>query len=196
MSERQPPDVGAQLKALREQRGLSMRGLARMCSLSPNAISLIERGASSPSVSTLHRLATALQVPITAFFEEQGQVPEMIISRAGERPYTGNIQVMLESLGSGLDGQELEPFVVTLEPGAGSGGPPMVHGGHELVYCLEGEVEYEVAGQPCQLAAGDSVLFEARLEHRWRNAGSEPTKFLLVFQSAFQGESVEEHLSV
>jgi quercetin dioxygenase-like cupin family protein len=137
----------------------------------------------------------ALQVPITAFFEEPGKEPEIIVSRAGERPYTGNIRVMLESLGSGLEGQTLEPFVVTLKPGAGSGGPPMVHGGHELVYCLAGEVEYEVAGQTCRLGEGDSVLFEAQLEHRWRNAGTDPTKFLLVFQSAFEGESVEEHLA-
>lgn len=196
MSEREPPDVGAQVKALREQRGLSMRGLARLCDLSPNAISLIERGASSPSVSTLHRLATALHVPITAFFEEQAEKMELILSRAGARPYSGNVQVVLESLGSGLEGQTLEPFVVTLKPGAGSGGPAMVHDGHELVYCLQGEVEYKVAGQSCRLGAGDAVLFEARLEHRWRNAGSEPVKFLLVFQSAVQGESVEEHLSM
>jgi transcriptional regulator with XRE-family HTH domain len=196
MSELEPPDVGARVKALREQRGLSMRGLARLCGLSPNAISLIERGASSPSVSTLHRIATALKVPITAFFEGPDEKAQMIVSRAGARPYTGNIQVMLESLGSGLEGQSLEPFVVTLEPGAGSGNPVMIHDGHELVYCLQGEVEYEVAGKSCRLTAGDSVLFEARLEHRWHNAGSEPTKFLLVFQSAFLGESVEEHLSV
>ena len=196
MSEREPPDVAAQLKALRLQRELSMRALARLCDLSPNAISLIERGTSSPSVSTLHRLATALQVPITAFFEEQAEKMELILSRAGARPYSGNVQVVLESLGSGLEGQTLEPFAVTLKPGASSGGRAMVHGGHELVYCLQGEVEYEVAGQSCRLAAGDALLFEARLEHRWRNAGSEPAKFLLVFQSAVQGESVEEHLSM
>jgi len=71
MSERKPPDVGSQVRALRMERGLSMRGLAELCELSPNAISLIERGATSPSVSTLHRLATALRIPITAFFEGQ-----------------------------------------------------------------------------------------------------------------------------
>jgi transcriptional regulator with XRE-family HTH domain len=194
MSERKPPDVGSQIRAFRTQRGLSMRGLAELCGLSPNAISLIERGATSPSVSTLHRLATALKVPITAFFEEQDEKVALILSRASHRQYAGTDSVLLESLGSGLDHQALEPFVVTLKPGADSGEQGMVHDGHELVYCLEGELEYEVAGTLYRLAAGDAMLFEARLAHYWRNPGHAPVVFLLVFQSAVQGESVGHHL--
>jgi quercetin dioxygenase-like cupin family protein len=70
----------------------------------------------------------------------------------------------------------------------------MSHDGHELVYCLQGLLEYEVAGTRYQLAAGDSVLFEARLAHCWRNPGHDPAVFLLIFQSATLGESVEQHL--
>ena len=171
-----------------------MRGLAELCGLSPNAISLIERGATSPSVSTLHRLATALEVPITAFFEQQDEKVPLILSRGSQRKYTGTDSVLLESLGSGLDYQTLEPFVVTLKPGADSGKQGMVHDGHELVYCLQGELEYEVAGTQYRLAAGDAILFEARLAHRWRNLGPAPAVFLLIFQSTLQGESVEHHL--
>ena len=171
-----------------------MRGLAELCELSPNAISLIERGVTSPSVSTLHRLATALKVPITAFFEKQDDRVELILSRANERPFTGTDSVVLESLGAGLEHQMLEPFVVTLKPGADSGNQVMAHDGHELVYCLQGELEYEVAGTRYRLAAGDAVLFEARLAHCWRNPGRDPVVFLLIFQTATQGESVEQHL--
>lgn len=194
MSEQRPPDVGTQVRALRTERGLSMRGLAELCELSPNAISLIERGSTSPSVSTLHRLATALRVPITAFFEGQDDRVELILSRAGKRSYSGTDSVLLESLGAGLAHQTLEPFVVTLQPDADSGEQGMVHNGHELVYCLEGELEYEIAGTRHQLAAGDALLFEARLTHCWRNRGSSPAVFLLIFQSDIQGESIEQHL--
>jgi quercetin dioxygenase-like cupin family protein len=145
-------------------------------------------------VSTLHRLATALRVPITAFFEERGDRVETILLRADERPRTGSGNVLLESLGAALDEQTLEPFRVTLKPGAGSGNRAMVHSGHELVYCLEGEIEYKVSNETCLLAAGDSLLFEARNPHRWSNPGPEPAVFLLIFQAAVQGESVEEHL--
>ncbi len=194
MSEQALPDVGFQVRAVRQQRGLSLRALAQICELSPNTISLIERGITSPSVSTLHRLATALRVPITAFFEARPDKVEAILLRSGERPRTGSGSMLLESLGTALDGQTLEPFVVTLKPGASSGRRLMVHIGHELVYCLEGEIEYTVNDESCRLLAGDSLLFEARLPHRWRNPGTEPAVFLLVFQSTELGESVEEHL--
>ena len=194
MDKRKPPDVGGQVRAVREARGLSLRALARICELSPNTVSLIERGITSPSVSTLHRLATALRVPITTFFEEQPDRVEVILLRAGKRPRSGSARVLLESLGSGLQNQALEPFEVTLKPGADSGRQPIVHTGHELVYCLRGEIEYVVEGQSYRLVAGDSLLFEARLPHRWRNPARDPAVFLLIFAAAAEGEAVEQHL--
>ncbi len=194
MNARKLPDVGARLRILRERRGLSLRALAEVCDLSPNTISLIERGVSSPSVATLHRLAIALGVPIASFFEEEGEKAEVILTRAGERPCSKSASVLLESLGSGLQDQTLEPFVVTLKPGADSGRRIIVHAGHELVYCLQGEIEYEVAGQQYRLAVGDALLFEAGLAHCWRNPGSEPAKCLMILQTSAPDESVQQHL--
>jgi len=194
MSERKPPDVGSHVRDLRQQRSLSMRALAERCDLSPNTISLIERGATSPSVSTLHRLATALKVPITAFFEEKDEQVKVIASRPGDRAFSGSGDLLLESLGSGLEGQALEPFVVTLQPGAGSGQQAIMHDGHELVYCLKGTIEYEIDDQRYPLAAGESLLFEAQKPHRWTNPGSEPAVFLLVFEAGGQDQPVERHL--
>lgn len=194
MSEQGAPDVGSQLRALRQQRGLSLRTLAELCDLSPNTISLIERGESSPSVSTLHRLATALSVHITAFFEGRAEPVQAVLTRAAERPRSGNAYMLLESLGTGLEDQSLEPFLVTMKPGADSGQQTMVHSGQEMVYCLQGEVEYEVSSQPYRLAAGDTLLFQARLPHHWRNPGSSPATFLLVFGEASGSQPAQQHL--
>jgi len=196
MSEQGAPDVGLQLHTLRQKRGLSLRTLAELCDLSPNTISLIERGDSSPSVSTLHRLATALGVHITAFFEGHAEPVQAILTRAAERRRSGSAQVLLESLGTGLEEQSLQPFLVTMKPGADSGPQPIVHTGQEMVYCVQGAVEYEVAGQPYRLEAGDTLLFEARLPHRWRNLGSSPATFLLVFGEAGGTQPAEQHLRV
>ena len=64
-------DVGTRLRQLREDRNMSMRSLATASGLSANALSMIERGRTSPSVSTLYKLADALEVPITAFFRDE-----------------------------------------------------------------------------------------------------------------------------
>jgi quercetin dioxygenase-like cupin family protein len=144
----------------------------------------------------LHQLATALRVPITAFFETTDAQAQVIHSRPGQRPFSGRTSVLLESLGSGLESQTLEPFEVTLRPGADSGPAAMVHSGHELVFCLQGELEYRIGGEIYHLAVGESLLFEARLPHCWRNpSDSEPSVFLLIFQSSRVGEPLEQHLS-
>lgn len=191
----QPPDVGARIRALRRKRGLSLRALASRCDLSANAISLIERGKTSPSIATLHQLAMALQVPIVAFFEDATPRADVVVSRAGQRPQTGDGQVILESLGPGLKGSTLEPFEVTLGPGTGSGPEIMGHDGFEFVYGLEGEVEYEVAGTAHRLGVGDSLLFRAELPHRWRNPIERPARFLLVFGIREEPGPLRQHMA-
>ena len=194
MREQNQAQIGEKIKAIRQKRGLSLRTLGDLCDLSPNTISLIERGVSSPSVATLHRLATAFGVPIITFFEQQENHAEAVLTRADERSRSGSARVLLESLGVGLAEQTLEPFLVTLKPGAGAGKPLMVHPGHELVYVLEGELEYEVADEKYLLSEGDALLFEARLPHNWRNLGRQPVRFLLVFQADVASKSVQQHL--
>jgi transcriptional regulator with XRE-family HTH domain len=194
MIQREPPNVGAKVQVLRERLGLSMRGLAELCELSPNTISLIERGVTSPSVATLHQLATALRVPITAFFEQPAEVAQVIHSRPGERSFSGSSSVLLESLGSGLEGLNLEPFMVTLAAGADSGPGTMIHDRHELVYCLEGTLEYVIEERTYRLDGGASLLFEARLPHRWRNPLDKPCRFILVIEGGGQDRPLEQHL--
>jgi transcriptional regulator with XRE-family HTH domain len=194
MDEISPPKIGPRLRALRKKRRLSLRALAGLCGLSANTISLVERGKTSPSVATLHRLATALGVSMTFFFEEKER-REVVFVKADRRARTRSDSVVMDNLGSGLRDQTMEPLLVTLQPGTGSGDEPIVHLGHEFVFCLEGKVEYEIRGDRYLLDAGDSLIFEAHLPHRWRNVGDDPSAILLILQTQEGRErSVEQHL--
>ena len=189
------PNVGLYLRALRQERGLSLRALAALCGLSANTISLIERGESSPSVSTLHRLAKALGVHITEFFVEPGEEVRLILTRADDRVRSGSASVVLESLGTGLVEQACEPFLVFLKPRASSGRQVMVHDGHELVFCLKGELDYEISGEHYRLKPGDALLFHANQPHRWGNPSEEAAEFVLIMQATEKvHESINQHL--
>jgi uncharacterized cupin superfamily protein len=74
----------------------------------------------------------------------------------------------------------MQPFILTLESGAESGLEKIVHTGSEFVMCLHGTLEYEVEGQNYTLKAGDSLLFAARLTHRWHNPGNTVTNAIVV----------------
>jgi transcriptional regulator with XRE-family HTH domain len=184
-------DVGRRIRELRDGRGLSLKSLAERCGLSLNAISRIERGESSATVSSLHRIAAALDVPITDFFGV-GSGQSTVLVRRTQRLRTRGDGAMLESLGTGLPGQRLEPFLMTLLPGAASGQQEIVHAGEEFAYCLEGEVEYRVGADWHRLEAGDSILFHAEQPHLCRNTSLEKAILLFVIRAP-EEESRRSH---
>jgi transcriptional regulator with XRE-family HTH domain len=181
-------DVGKRLRELREARNISMRALAAKSGLSANALSMIERGRTSPSVSTLYKLADALGVPITAFFGADSEKESVILIRADERKRVPFSRGVWEGLGGERFIGRVEPFVLTLESGASSGIHSMVHSGHEFVFCLRGQLEYQVENKVFRLEAGDSLLFAANLHHRWRNPGDTVTNALIVLSGFSENE--------
>lgn len=184
-------DVGRRLRELREARNVSIRGLAQNSGLSANALSMIERGRSSPSVSTLYKLADALGVPMTSFFAAQAEKRQAVLVKAEERTRIPFSRGVWEGLGGEHFTGRVEPFVLTLESGASSGTHNMAHGGHEFVFCLRGRLEYLVEKQTYELAAGDSLLFAAQLNHRWRNPGSVVTNALILLSGFSEGEQLQ-----
>ena len=195
MTEGNQSDVGGRLLTLRQERGLSLRALARECGLSVNAISRIERGETSPTVTSLQRLAQALDVGMMEFFRAAPERATILV-REHERLRTRGEGVIIESLGTGLHAQRLGPFLMTLMPGASGAEEPISHGGEEFVYCLEGEVDYLIQGEWQRLKAGDSLLFHASQEHLCKNTSLEKTRLLLVIQAPEEeiGTTQQRHL--
>ena len=175
-----PIDVGARLRMLRAGAGLSIRALAEMSRLNVNTLSLIENGKTSPSVSTLQQLASALGVPVTEFFVTEQGTKTVVHQKDGRRPRAVFSHGVMEDLGAGMARFGAEPLIVTLEANADSGKNPIVHTGREFVYCLEGRVDYTVDAETYLLEPGDSLLFEAYLPHRLKNADAKPSRVLLV----------------
>jgi transcriptional regulator with XRE-family HTH domain len=191
--EKKGTSLGKKLRNIREERGLSQRDLSQRAGISTNAVSLIERDENSPSVSTLQSLAAALNVKISYFFDDQ-ETQQVLHIKAADRPVINSKGVQIEGLGSELDYQEMEPFLISLKPNSGSGERQVVHTGHELVYCLEGQVEYLIDGQIYTLGEGDFLFFEAHLPHLWRNVHDQEAKILLILQSTGQtDQSVKRH---
>jgi transcriptional regulator with XRE-family HTH domain len=192
VEEKEHPDVGSSIREIREAKGYSLRGLAERSGLSLNAINRIERGVSSPTVSSLQRLATALSVPINRFFEIGNEYATILI-RKNQRMRTRGKGVLFESLGSGLPGQMIEPFLMTLLPGAVGGEEPISHAGEEFVYCVEGEVEYLVNDEWHRLEAGDSLLFQSPQPHLCRNTGLKQAIVLLIILAVEEDVRLAQH---
>ena len=188
-------DVGNRLRLLRESRRISMRTLAQLSGLSANALSMIERGKTSPSVSTLYRLADAMGIPVTDFFSPETTRSKVVFLKAEERARLPFLRGLWEGLGGERFTGHMMPFMLTLENGASSGPNTVVHTGHEFVFCIRGQLEYVVENQVYMLEAGDSLLFAAQLTHRWRNPGGTVTNVLIIISDFAEGDQpVSLHL--
>jgi len=180
--------VGSKLRELRNRNGFSLRALADRSGLNVNTLSLVENGKSSPSVSTLQQLALALKVPISAFFESDPNVKHVVFTPANQRPRASFGSTQMQNLGKDLVGSAVQPFVVTLNPGMGSGDQMIVHTGYEFIYCLIGMIHYKVDKEDFILKTGDSLLFEAHLPHCWENIGEDTAQILLILYPSDERE--------
>lgn len=186
-------EVGTRLRELRQERGKSMRAVARESGLSTNALSMIERGKTSPSVSTLNKIARAMEIPITAFFREENVKQDIVFVKSTDRKKVEFQSGIWEGLGGETFSGFVEPFMITLESRASSGPFGMLHSGHEFVMCLEGQIEYEVEKQRFSLNPGDSLIFAAQLRHRWHNPSQDKAKAIIVLAGFDQGERPSEY---
>ncbi len=181
-------NVGDRLRELREARNISMRTLATKSGLSANALSMIERGKTSPSVSTLYKLSDALGVSITAFFGSPTEKQRVVYLKGDERARIAFARGVFEGLGGEQFAGRVEPFMLTLESGASSGPHTMTHTGHEFVFCLRGQLEYQVEKNLYPLSAGDSLLFNANMKHKWRNGGGTVANAIIIISDFEEGE--------
>jgi transcriptional regulator with XRE-family HTH domain len=163
--------LGATVRAQREQRGLTIASLARSIGVSAAAVSQIESGAVQPSLTTLRKLAAALGIPVYRFFLPDESEAVKVVRRAERRtirvPKSG---VRYELLTPSLRGQ-LEVMQLTLSSGEISAGELMRHTGEECFVVLAGDAALDLTDATVLLGPGDSATLQGSIPHRLRNVG-------------------------
>lgn len=163
--------IGREVRAFRRQQGLTVADLAQATGLSIGMLSKIENGITSPSLTTLQVLSHAFSVPVTAFFRSYEERREVQHVKAGEHveierrgSRAGHQYNLLGHIGSNSSGVVVEPYLITLTVESDIF-PTFQHEGLELLYMLEGEVQYRHGDQLFHLKPGDSLFFDADAQH-------------------------------
>jgi len=176
--------IAAQVRALRRATGLSVADMATRAGISKAMLSKIENAQTSCSLSTLAKLALALDVPVTALFRGADTAREAVYTEAGHASVIvgrgTRVGHHYELLGA-LRGQHkrLEPVLVTLtnksEPF-----PLFQHPGTELLYMLEGVMVYGHGDNEYTLRPGDTLLLDGEGLHGPHDLVRLPIRFLAV----------------
>ena len=172
-------NVGQKLKRLRASKSMSLRLLSQKSGVSANALSLIERNKTSPTVTTLLAIAKAFNMGINDFFSGQSQDMKEVVFSPGVGKQPGS---SIEALAPNLKQQNLQPVLLRLAPDEKFREEFCFHPGDEFVYCLTGEIECEVGKEKISLHQGDAVTYKAETPHRINNKSPSGSQALVVFE--------------
>jgi transcriptional regulator with XRE-family HTH domain len=170
--------IGPKIRQLRRQKDFSLQQLAERSGVSAATIHKIERNGMVPTVTTLMKIAGALNRSVAYFVEEQEEAKPVVFTAAGEkRPvYTSKEGLDLRSITGPYGLFFMAGAIATVEPGAMSGPKPMEHPGEELVLILSGVLIFEIDGEVYVLGSGDALHFRTDRLHRWANPGTQPAQ--------------------
>jgi transcriptional regulator with XRE-family HTH domain len=169
--------VGARLRALRRERGLTIEQVAGATGLTKGFISQLERDTTTPSLSSLARICDALGVRMGDVFEQHAPELVRLIRKDERRAVEWNPNHYLLSPPSERRLQAIESHI---PPGAGAGDEAYSFPGDvEFVYVMAGVLELRVGGDVYKLEAGDALTYPLREPHTWSNPSKEEAAVVL-----------------
>lgn len=172
-------DIGARLKAIRRQRGLTQEEVALRCELTKGYISQLENDLASPSIATLMDILNILGVSLQNFFTEPKK--EKIVFGKNDFFQSVNGDGSVVWLIPNSQKNEMEPVVLEL-PEGGESDVRLPFEGEEFGYCLEGRIEIVLAGENFVYKAkkGEAFYIDGKHEHKIKNVYNGRSRLIWV----------------
>jgi transcriptional regulator with XRE-family HTH domain len=169
MAEELSGRLAANIRHLREARGLTQEQMAKLAGVPRATWGHLESGSANPTLAVLHRAAMALQVPL----EELTATP-----RASCRYYPRTAlpnrrqgdAVIRELLPDAVPGMVIDRMEIA--PHGRMTGVPHMPGTREYLTCESGQIRLAVAGEQWTLEPGDVVVFRGDQRHSYSNPGA------------------------
>jgi transcriptional regulator with XRE-family HTH domain len=178
--------IGRRIRAIRQEKGLSLNELARRTGFAKSYLSQIENLKREPSISALSQVAHVLEVDVLFLLSGEIQnsgAQSLTIVKKGERKTvnrpSGSLAYTYDSITYKKLDRVMEGFIVTI--GFEFPPEPFTHEGQELTYVLEGTHEFVYDGKTYLLEEGDCYYFDSNRPHYARGVGEKPGKLLVVF---------------
>jgi len=170
--------LGERLRLRRKELKLSMKEVAVSSGLSIGFISQVERGLTSPSLTSLTAIANFLRSDVTNFLSQPKS--KSSITRNEERDvYTINKNgLQYERLSDSFPGHTLNSVIIHEMPGHRT--ESISHEGEEFFFILEGAITIYIDGVVNILEAGDSLHFDSSRSHSAWNHTKKITTVLHV----------------
>ncbi|MEI4713107.1 helix-turn-helix domain-containing protein [Bacillus cereus] len=164
------------LKTIREKEKLSLEKVSQLTGVSKTMIGQIERGESSPTLTTIWKIANGLKVSFTSLINNPQPDTKVVLRN--------DVQVLLEDNGRYKvypsfpfqDDRNFEIYTVEIETEGKLNSEGHKEGTEEFITVFEGELTIEINDCQYKLNSGDSIRFKADRPHSYRNFGRTQTR--------------------
>jgi transcriptional regulator with XRE-family HTH domain len=173
--------LGANLRRLRTERGLSLEALAQRSGVSRAMLGQIELQRSAPTINVVWKITRALDLPFSALIAEAPAHEVRVLTRARSKILTsadGNFSS--RALFPADKPRAVEFYELKIAVGGEENADAHAAGTTENLVVTKGEVCIEIAGTAHDLEVGDAILFRADVPHVYRNRGREDAILYLV----------------
>lgn len=172
-------EISNKIKDLRLQHSLTLKDISAKTGLSVSFLSQVERGTSSLAITSLKKIADALGVPITYFFESESNLNYLVRAKDQKHFQLKGSEFTYARLAGEFNGRSLEPLLVTLSPHQKKT-QQFGHPGEEFYYVLKGAACFTIDGEEYFMRQGDSIHFPSSCKHTLENPLTEETILLCV----------------
>lgn len=172
-------EISGKIRNLRKEKNLTLKDLSMKTGLSVSFLSQVENGYSSLAITSLKKIAEALNVTMNYFFKTP-EIHNFLVKSDEEKTFKieGSNSEFIRISGD-FPGRKIESMIVILPPKEMHGSNSN-HPGEEFVYVLEGALIVNLAGTDYLVKAGDSIQYPSTTDHSWLNPLDQNTKFLIV----------------
>ena len=182
MAKKNELNIGSRLGDLRKRKQMTLDQLSSKSGVSKSILSQIERNISNPTISTMMRIADALEETLSGFFMNIDEGKSSPIETSKETPNISSKDGLCELsiLGAGETVSWLQWYVLTMKPKGKL--PSKSHGSNtfENITVISGEVVVHLKKQSETLKAGDTFRFPTNQEHTLMNKYKTISKILMV----------------
>lgn len=176
---------GANVRRRREEAGLTLEQLSTQSSVSRAMLSKVERGEKSPTIGVASKIAHALDTSLSDLIGGAATAASgvAVVLRKQDRPVFRDPETGFErhmvSAAPGVGGGEMVFHYLPAQVSTGLL-PAYPQGSEKQLVVLEGTLTVLIGGISETLNAGDSVFFQADVDHGFANRTNAPCEYLMV----------------
>lgn len=172
--------IAKNLKKFRERKKLSLEKVSELTGVSKTMIGQIERGDSSPTITTIWKIANGLKISFSSLLQHPKPQAVILKKEAIQLVTEDNGKFRAYSYYPYQEEKRFELYKVEIDVGGNVHSDPHLEGTEEYILVFEGELTISVDQLEYTVYAGDSIMFKADKPHSYHNSGTRMTKLSMT----------------